>query len=316
MGPNTSRSIIGRYYKTLASIALASWVFRICHYNPNSDQNSEEYLQAGMTPQFQPWRGKRDAKGIDFNSIIVVNDKYEATLTDTVDNFRYDKTGQLQTRINGFAQRAVTHWSMLFTDLIKLAGSTPGLDGANFYSAAHHGSQKNDLTSADNSVFEVVNRVNPTAVELADIVGEMIAHHMGFLDDQDEPVNENCRSYVLMVPMNMFRVATVVATKAVISDSSGAKDNPFIDSGFTLEIVPNPRLTAAADKYTLHLFSTDGDTRSGILQERGGVVLSSKAEGSDFEHDHDMWEFGAKANRGLGLYDWENSVRATLSTAA
>lgn len=313
MGPNTSKGIIGRFFNTLGLIQMASWAFMISHYNPNSDADSEEYLQSGMTPQFAPWIGNRDVKDIDFNSLIINNVKYQNALRDFADNFRYDKTGQLQPRINGFAQRSVTHWGKLLTDLLKLGESTAGADGQNFFSAAHHNSQRNLLAAAHIPKLAVVDKTAPTPVEMSTAILHVITYMLQYVDDQDEPLNETAKKFLVMVPPTLHAPSLQATTKAVLA---GAQDNPIIDSGYTVELVMNARLSAAGDQDDFYVFRTDGDTKPCLLQERGGLKLSAKAEDSEYEHDTDMWEFGAKAVRGVGLFNWENAAKATLSNAS
>lgn len=307
---HTSKGIIGSFYNTLAGIQAASWAFLVSHYNPNSDQSSEEYLQTDPTPQFQPWQGMRDVKDVDPFSLTISNVKYEATLRDFADNFMYDKTGQLQNRISGFARRSVTHWGKLLTDAIKLGETSTGADGAAFFSAAHHSSQNNLLTASDNSLLNVATPANPTAVEMADVIGAVISIMRGWTDTEDEPLNEEAESFHVMLPSNMGWAGSQAAGKSIISDSNGAKDNPLLGSGLNLTIGTNARLTSTTELYVARV---DGDTKPCILQERGGLKLSAKAEGSEYEHDTDKWEFGAKTVRGVGLYNWENMAKVTLS---
>ncbi|MEP3478003.1 MAG: Mu-like prophage major head subunit gpT family protein [Fuerstiella sp.] len=310
LSAHSSRSIIGMFYNKLNAISAMSWAFMVAHYNPNSDQTSEEYLQTSETPQFQPWVGMRDVKGLDEYSITVPNVKYQAALREQGDFFRYDKTGQLMDRIGGFAKRSVTFWGKLATQAIQLGTSSLGTDGEIFFSADHYDGQRNILTANEESELAVVNPLKPTSVEMADAFGTVITYMQGYVDTQDEPLSEDATSFHIMVPQNMSWAAQQAISKAVISDSSGAKDNPLIGSNFNITVSVNPRLPRNAEFY---VFRTDGDTKALMLQERGGLKLSAKAEGSEYEHDTDMWEFGAKTVRGVGLYNWENAAKATLS---
>lgn len=310
---NTSREIIGRFYEQLEGVSKASWVFDIAHYNPNSDQNSESYAQAGMTPSFTQWLGGRDVKDIDFDELIVINDRYQAALRDYVDNFRYDKTGQLDARIGEFAGRSVTHWAKLVTALMQGGTSTTGIDGAAFFSASHHDSQNNNLTASDNTLFNIATANNPTTVEFVDCIGAAIQEMYGWVDEEDEPLNEDAMKFRIVVPTNMSRVANAAVQNSVISGSGGAQTNTLLNANYQVDVSVNPRLRAAGDDTRFYVFRTDGSSKAVILQERGGVQMTSKAEGSDFEHDEDMWEFGAKAVRGTGLFNWHKAARVTLS---
>lgn len=310
MNALTSRAIQGMFFNALISVMGASWAMAVSHYNGNSDQNSEQYAQLGATPQFNEWIGGRNVKTLDPKTLTIANVKYEATLADYADNFKYDKTGQMRNKVNGFARRSVTHWAKLLTAALRLGTSTAGADGQTFFSANHHGSQNNLLTASDNSLLNVAAPTNPTAVEMANVIGACIAIMQGWVDDADEPLNEEAAKFLIVVPPNMGFVAQQAATKASFT---GGADNPIFDANFEVEIAVNARLNASGEDDDFYIFRTDGDTRAAVLQEQEGIKLSSKAEGSDFEHDTDMWEFGAKAVRGVGLYNWENAAKVTLS---
>lgn len=311
--PFTSREIIGRYYEKLEGLAKTAWVFLIAHYNPNSDQNSELYTQLDNAPAFKEWLGGRDVKDLDSNELAVVNARYQSAIRDWVDNWRYDKTGQLDARLREFSGRSITHWAKLVTALLQAGTTLTGIDGAAFFGNGHVGSQNNNLTASDNSLLNVAAPTNPTPVEFEAVLGAIIQEMYGFVDEEDEPVNEDAMEFVAVVPVNMMRSGMAATSNLVLSDSGGAQTNTLLTSDFKVTVVPNPRLRASGDDTRLYVFRADGSSKAVVLQERGGVSMTAKAEGSDFEHDTDMWEFGSKAVRGTGLFNWHKAARATLS---
>jgi len=311
--PNTSREIIGRFFERLEGMAKASWVFDIAHYNPNSDQNSELYTQLADSPAFKQWLGGRDVKDLDGNELAVINERYQASIRDFVDNWRYDKTGQLDARLSEFSGRSITHWAKLVTSLLQSGTTLAGIDGAAFFGNGHYAGQNNNLTATDNALFNVATANNPTTVEFEAAVGAAIEQMLGWVDEEDEPVNEDAMQFRIVVPKNFIRVSQAATQNEVISDSSGAQTNTLANSDWSVKVSPNARLRASGDDTRFYIFRTDGSSKAAILQERGGLKMTAKAEGSDFEHDHDMWEFGAKAVRGTGLFNWHKAARVTLS---
>jgi len=123
-------------------------------------------------------------------------------------------------------------------------------------------------------------------------------------------MNEDAEKFLVVCPINHARAARLAVQKELLASGSTAITNPLKDSGFMIDVVPTPRLTATD---TFYVFREDGDLPAVILQEKQpGLELTAKAEGSDYEHDHDMWQFGGKSNRAAGLFGWQSAIKVTL----
>lgn len=293
---------------------MSAWASRVAHTNLNSDQKSEEYLLTSMTPAMRRWVGGRDAKRLLTESITLINEKFETTVVDARENWQYDKTGQLNTRLNDLVTRTMTHWNKLASELLIAGGSTLTYDGQYFFDTDHSfglsGTLKNLLTASEVTTLNVTTAASPTAAEMADAIYGVINWFYTFKDDVGEPINEGAERFMVVVPANLAAPARTAATKAILNNGSGSLDNPLLGSGFTIDVVPNPRLSTTTEFYVLR---EDGSLKPFILQQRGQVRLTAKAEGSDFEHDTDQWEFGASAERIAGLFGWQSACKATLS---
>lgn len=307
----SSRAIIGQFFMMLEGITRAAWAQRIAHMNMNSDQSSEEYLLSSMTPAMRRWIGGREARRLLVESLTLVNEKFEVTLVDKVDNWRYDKSGQLNQRLQDMVSRTITHWNKLCSELLPLGASTLTYDGQYFFDTDHSfgdsGTLKNKLTASEVTALNVATAAAPTPAEMSDAIYGVINWFYTLKDDAGEPINEDAERFMIMVPANMAASARTAVTKQVLA--SGV-DNPLVGAGFQIEVVPNPRLSSTTVFYA---FREDGSLKPFILQQRGQVEMTAKAEGSDFEHDTDQWEFGAKAERAAGLYGWQSAMMATLS---
>lgn len=293
---------------------MSAWAMRVAHTNFGSDQKSEEYLLASMTPAMRRWVGGRDAKRLLTEAITLINEKFETTLVDARENWQYDKTGQLNQRLQDLVTRTQTHWNKLCSELLVAGTSTLTYDGQYFFDTDHSfgssGTQKNLLTSSEVGALNVTTPANPTAAEMADAIYGVINWFYSLKDDVGEPINEGAERFMVVCPTNHAAAARTAATKAILTNTSGSLDNPLLGSGFTIDVVPNPRFTATDAFYVLR---EDGSLKPFILQQRGPVRLTAKAEGSDFEHDTDQWEFGASAERIAGLFGWQSAMKATLS---
>jgi len=309
----SSRAIIGRFFMLIEAAVLKAWASKISHFT-DTDQSSEEYVLSSMTPAMKRWVGGRDAKRLLSQAITITNEKFETTLVDKRENFQYDKTGQLNQRIQDLVSRAITHWNKLATEALVAGTSTLCYDGQYFFDTDHSfgssGTLKNLLTSSEVSELNVTTAAAPTAAEFASLALGLINYFQNYLDDQGEPIHEEAKEFLIMVPPNMGAAAMTAKTKALITNGSTLVDNPLIGQDFTLSIQTNPRLTETTKVYC---FRTDSSLKPLILQQRGNYRMTSKAEGSDFEHDTDQWEFGVSAERACGLFSWEVAQKATLS---
>ncbi len=311
----SSKAIMAMIYVAIEGVAKSSWVRRVSLFNGNSEQKSEEYPLLSQTPQFSEWIGGRNARRLLVETLTLINKKYEATLEDFVDNFRFDNSGMLQRRIDGFAQRAETHWAKLICELLPLGTSTVTYDGQNFFSASHSfgdsGTLSNLLTNSDYGELDVTTPANPTSIEMANAINAVVNHFFTFKDDVGEPMNEDAERFLVVCPVQHAKAARAAVQKELLASGGATINNPLLNTGFQIDVYPTARLTATNAFY---VFREDGELPACILQEKQpGLELTSKAEGSDYEHDTDKWQFGAKANRAAGLFGWQSCIKATLS---
>jgi hypothetical protein len=306
----SSRAIIGEYYTTLEQDLGASWIGAISNLF-DSDQESETYKWLGQSPTMREWIGGRNAKGFRENGITIVNKKFEATLEVLMDEIRRDKTGQVMLRVREMAERTNSHWAKLLSTLI--IGAETGLcyDGQYFFDTDHSegdsGSQSNDLTS------DVTTTTAPTAGEMETAILKSVEAMLGFKDDTGEPMNENAREFLIMVPVPFMSPAAGALGSQIIVDASTSRSNTILTmgtlGGFKIAMATNPRLTWTTKFAT---FRTDGQVKSLIRQEEEGVTVSAIAEGSELEFTQDKHHYGVKAIRNVGYGYWQRACLTTL----
>ncbi len=305
-----SRAIIGRFYQTLTERAMANWVGAISTLF-TSTQESETYKWLGMSPALREWVGGRQAKGFRENGITIVNKEWEATLEVMVSELRRDKTGQINVRIDELAVRALQHWNKLLSLIINAGeGNAYGLayDGQYFFDTDHQegdsGTQNNDIT------VDITTPAVPDAADMETAIMKAVETILGFKDDQGEPMNEDAKSFRVMVPITFFKAAAAALKNPVII-SGGASRTNLITSlgGFTFEMDTNPRLDWTTK---LAVFRADGIAKPLIRQEEVPLSVNAIAEGSEEEFKNNRHLYGVKYTGNVGYGYWQHACLVTF----
>lgn len=310
----TSRAVIGMFYQRLNESDGMEWINAISNYF-SSDQDTEEYRWIGQSPVMREWVGGRHAKGFTSNGITIANKHFEATIDIPVKHLRRDKTGQIKVRIGELAQKTKSHWGLLLSELIANGDVTPCYDGKPFFSETHKegksGVQSNKISfnltnAAINGEVGVPAAPTESAMRAAILSG--IQQIIGFKDDIGEPMNENTTKFVIMVPVNLFYVAQAAIAAPL---TVGGATNPVkILANMDIAIASNVRLK---DDDTFYVFRADGDVKAFIRQEEESVQVKAKAEGSEYEFDHDAHQYGVDTWRNVGYGYWQHATQVTIT---
>jgi len=309
-----SRAIMGMYFARLETNPGLIWVNGVSNLF-GSDQSSETYAFLGQSPAMREWIGGRQAKGLRGNSVTITNKHYEATLEIRKTDARRDKTAQIEARVNEFADRSLTHWASLLSTLILNAPSTVCYDGQYFFDTDHSegdsGTQDNDITVDISALPAAVHGVvtAPSVEEMQQTILRAIAQIMSFKDDRGEPMNENAREFMVLVPTSLYLVA-VAAVSALTTAALQQNLNPNIIANLKVDVQMNARLTWT-DSFAV--FRTDSPVKALIRQSEQDVELKAKAEGSEFEFDNDAWQFGIDAWRNVGYGYWQRACYVTMT---
>lgn len=300
----TSRAVIGEMYMRLNASA-ASYVDRYA-MRMDSSQEIETYAWLGMAPKMREWVGGRQPKGLREQSFQITNKDFEATLEILTKDLRRERWGQIKVRIAELSRRTLTHPASLLSTLIINGENSLCYDGQYFYDTDHaegdSGAQSNDLT------FPAATGTVPTVAEFRDAVLAAITAILGFKDDQGEPMNEDARSFEVMVPTALFAVANSALTLATLV----AGETNLIPAMKDFEIRPviNARLTDATKFYVTR---TDAETKPFILQEEVPLNVAAIAEGSELEFKEKKHWYGVDWAGNMGYGFWQHSVLTTFT---
>lgn len=309
----SSRAIMGMYFARQEIDAGMPWIDGVSNLF-SSDQASETYKFLGQSPAMREWIGGRQAKGFSGQGLTIVNKDYEATIEIAVKDARRDKTSQIDARIAEFYSRSQTHWASLLSTLLINGPSTTCYDGQYFFDTDHSegssGTQDNDITVDISALPAGVHGVvtAPSVEEFQQSVLKAIAQILSFKDDQGEPMNENARRFLVVVPVALYLTA-VASVSGLTTAALQQNLNPNLIAGLTVDVQMNPRLTWT-DSFAV--FRTDSPIKAFIRQTELEVELKAKAEGSEYEFDNNAWQFGIDAARGVGYGYWQRACYVTM----
>lgn len=308
----SSRAVVGMYYEALAAANGISWIDAVSNYF-TSDQASEDYPWLGMPPALREWIGGRQAKGFSQNKVTIENKHYEATLEIALKDLRRDKTGQIRARLAEFAQRGQSHFASLLSTLIVNGPSTVCYDGQYFFDTDHSegdsGTLDNDITTDISAVPAEVHGIvtAPSKEEMLFAITKSISQFFTFKDDKGEPINEDAKSFLVMVPVGLAEAARAAISKLnVIGPGMVSLD------GYSVGLAINPRLTSASWTDEFVTFRTDGSIKPLIRQEETEPALKVKDETSEYAFDNDAIQLGIDTWRNVGYGRWQGAVLNTL----
>ena len=308
----SSRAVIGMYYEALAAQNGIGWIDQVSNYF-GSDQASETYPWLGMPPSLREWLGGRQAKGFSTNSVEIKNKHFEATLEIALKDLRRDKTGQIRARLAEFALRGQSHFASLLSTLIVNGPSTVCYDGQYFFDTDHSegssGTLDNDITTDISALPVSVHGTvtAPSKEEMLQAITASISQFFTFKDDQGEPINEDAKSFLVMVPVGL-----APAARSALSSLNDISAGMFTLDGYNVGLVVNPRLTAGSWTDEFVTFRTDGSIKPLIRQEETTPAIKMKDETSEFAFDNDAIQIGIDTWRNVGYGRWQGAVLNTL----
>ena len=305
-----SRAVIGAIERAIGAVNGPGWVEPFSWLNGESDQATEEYAWLGVPPVMRKWIGERRAKQLAAEGVLIANDDYEATLEFHRRDLRRDKFGMMLQRVAQMAQRTGAHWAKLLTPLLtngaaSLAtyGARSTYDGVNFFGNGHRGAQDNDIGAS-------MAGATPTVAEVEDGLRQVFEALASFLDEEDEPANEDMTSLVIVHPAAMSgRISA--AMQQYIQGSGGTRQS-VLPNLISWSHWANPRLDTSSTT-TCYVARADAPMKALIRQEEEGVMVGSTATGSEEEFKQNRHLYGVQASRGVGYGLWEYACRLTFS---
>lgn len=312
----TVRSVVGMFFERLQQNTASGFVDAISTVPFESDQDGEDYAWLGMVPQMSQKAGEKKFSQLRDVGWTVRNVEYQAGIALPKKHILYDKTTQVQTRVNELADRTNAHWLSLIAPLIIAGESAVCYDGQYFFDTDHSegisGSQSNDIT------HDVTTTTNPTATEMIDAILEGVESIIGFKDDRGEPVNEGMSEFVILTGTGLLKSGLKALSQTNVSNG---ESNILIEQGsFKFRVVASPRITWT-DRFAL--FCTQGTQKPIIRQQRvpnnpapgynmDGLLLETLWLDSEHCKKHDECLVSVETERAAAYGDWKKACLVTL----
>lgn len=312
------KGYLAALFKPLEDDVGAGWAQRVGITIP-SNQETETYRFLGNPPQIRKWVGMRQTKFMPQFAQTIANDTYEGTLDFPVNDFRFDKSGQIALRMGELGIRARQHWDILGTQVI-LNNPVCYDSQTLFVTTAIHTqgggfNQKNSLTSADLSALSVSNPANPTQQEMAAAIMAVVAYFFTYQDQTGSPLNGDARQFLVIVPPNLWSPAVTAIRAARLNFG---QDNPLKEQDYSVDVVPNGWLTtgfvgSSSNTNTFYVARVDSQFRPIVFQDVTGWEAQMLGPGSDATVMRDRIIYGLRAVRGSGPGEWAHIIKATMS---
>lgn len=282
-----------------------------------SNSPSETYLDIFTAPVLREWIGPRAAQALGEYEFTIKNKKYEATIDIPLDWMRYEKIALIDDRVNSLSARSNQHWLSLLASLVIGGESTACYDGQYFFDTDHptgkSGTTMSNDISVDISEVPVATHgstTDPSVAEAAVAIRRGMEKIRSFTDDQGEPMNEGVESFLILCPQSLEGPLTAAVSGQQLPVTDGAIES-LRGTNRRFRVEGTQRLASWTTKFAM--FALDGLARPFIFQEVGAPKVTSKAEGSDYEHDNDRHQHGIMAVRGAGYNAWQASCLVTLA---
>ena len=256
----------------------------------------------GAVPALREWVGTRASKRVLQQLYTATLKKYEGTVDIPCDLLINDKTSQVSEIAGGLPMRKRMWKNQLIIDLLNNGALTTQLayTGLSFFNDAHVWGAS---TIDNNLTHAAATGTTPTANEAADAICEAITQMFSFNDDQGQPINEGITSLTIVTSPTIGNTVLQAVKQDKLDTGTGTKDNPVKGwesaNGLSLNVIITPRYTNTA---AFVLLNTTGDACPLVwIENTSEEKITSKASGSDYEHDTDNWQYGIRAV-GVGAY--------------
>jgi phage major head subunit gpT-like protein len=320
----TERAVLGMFFERLKQAMGMSWIDSICTSPFDSDQDSEEYNWLGMVPQLSKKGAKKSFSQVRENAWIVDNVEYQGGIQFPKKHILYDKTGQVQIRINELVDRARAHWISIVAPLIINGAANTCYDDQYFFDTDHEegasGGQDNNITVDISALPSVIHgsTLEPSSSEMVHCIMKAVEQMLSFKDDKGEYVNEDMTEFLVLLPTTLLTEGLAALRASTID--GGDTNILFEQDSFKFRVQASPRFSSWSS--TFALFGTQGNQKPIIRQQRSpnqggnhnsdGLSVEQLWLNSEHCKLNDECLLSIETERAVAYGDWKKACLVTM----
>lgn len=269
-----------------------------------SEGRETHYAWMGRMPALRKWIGERKLNNLQARGYVIVNDKFEDTISVPRENIEDDQIGVFQLNSDGLGRAAKVWPDQIMATLIEAGTTQLGFDGQPFFTNAHPIDMDNSASSTYQNNFANSGTGGSAAFALsATNYATMRAAMMNYVGEDN--VKLGIVGDVLMVPPQLEATARQILHADFVAPTGGfgmnaaqAQSNVFKGSA---DLLVNPFLTQADAWY---LLCTKRAIKPFVWQLRSAPEFTylTKAEDANvFLRDEYLYGVRARGNAGFSL---------------
>lgn len=273
-----------------------------------SNTGAEDHIFLGDVPGFSLWDGDRVMSTLMAHKFRVENMPWSSGIPIHRDEIADDRLGFIAPRIAGLAEKAARHkGDHLVKRLLqgftgttfskKEYGDGTSFDGSLFFSATHSlegGPQQSNLLNA---------ALTAANLETAEI-------RLGSFTTWDGKDPLDLSGTHLIVGKKLEKTARELVGSQMVSNGSVSVSNPYFQGRY--QVVVSPRLSGAYDDYWF-LADLSKSTKPTLWQNREPITTAAVTDwASPQVFKRGIFEFGAQARYGFGLWDWRTIIGSAV----
>ena len=317
----TDRAVKGIYYQHQENKNYDAYVNMLAQVVPTDQPNGEMFPMLSPVAQFS--EDFTIAKLNDLilqGKIFIKPSSFGTGFKTTLDDWEFDKTGQIQVRIQDIAAQDMAHKFQLAMDAINAGSTTLSYEGVAaryFFDTGHvegdSGTQSNKIT------YDSVSTTAPTAAEMAAAIQENIQKMYSFVNMHGTPMNETAQNWALIIPTQFWNSTIAALNNPNITIGGQSTTNTLAvaqgtlrgDSGYNITVMKSARLnTAFASKFVI--VRTDSPVKPLIMTELRNTRIVAQTPADQKAVEENQCHVLARNTRGTGLGLWQYACETTF----
>ncbi len=277
-------------------------------------------IDMGTVGSVRKFSGPRQTTRPRVYPITQTNYPFELSFAIPIEDVNRDKLGMWESKAAEIGAKFADHPTKMLigstADGSGLLGNPNCFDGTAFFGTHANSGHTivNDISSTQVPALAAATAAAPTAVEMSNIITQLLGYFFTFLDEAGDPINGSARNFVFATSNPTVHGAILAAITSM--QLSQGQTNPLLagwaPKGYKFDARLDSRL-GTSTSVIFYFFRADSIITPFIWAEEQALEMSYLGEGSDRAFDDNEYAWGGKAVRSVGPGRYQHAIRATLS---